>query len=113
MTRTTTYLLVFILVASTLAGFALAAAPYPATGTAVVDGVHRASGTSRSDFFANMYRAGNAGQAAVESKAYLRYNCATGTVYVLVLKTSPTSRCSRQGYETRRVGREDHRRERS
>jgi hypothetical protein len=36
------------------------------------------------DFFSLMYRAGNPTKP-VESKAYLRYNCGTGTMYVLVL----------------------------
>ena len=36
------------------------------------------------DFFANMYRAGKADKP-LESKVYLRYDCLTSTMYVLVL----------------------------
>ncbi len=97
MTRTTGYLLLFILVASALAGFALAAAPDPAPGTAVVDG-SIGEWNLGSDFFANMYRAGNSAKP-LESKAYLRYDCATGTVYVLVLSESGVPVLA-QGYET-------------
>ncbi len=70
MIRTTGYLLLFALVALSLAGVASAAAP--------------ANGILGNDLFANMYRAGNPARP-LESKAYLRYDCTTGTVYVLVL----------------------------
>jgi hypothetical protein len=97
MARIVTYLLLLTLVASTLAGVASAAAPNPTYGTAVVDGAI-GEWNLGSDFFANMYRAGNPAKP-IESKAYLRYDCATGTVYVLVLG-EPNVPVLAQGYET-------------
>jgi hypothetical protein len=55
----------------------------PSSGTAVVDG-STGEWNLAADLFANMYRAGNPAKP-LESRAYLRYDCATGTVYVLVL----------------------------
>ncbi len=83
MTRTAIYLFVFALIASAMVGVAGATAPNPTYGTAVVDG-STGDWNLGSDFFANMYRAGNPAKP-LESTAYLRYDCATGTVYVLVL----------------------------
>jgi len=67
---------------------AFATPPQPTYGTANVDGF---SGEWNlvNDFFSLMYRAGNPSKP-VESRAYLRYNCSTGTMYVLVLM-EPTS----------------------
>jgi uncharacterized repeat protein (TIGR01451 family) len=59
------------------------APPQAALGTAVVDG-NSGEWNLTTDFFANMYRAGNSDKE-IESKLYLRYNCATSTMYVLVL----------------------------
>ena len=83
MTRTAIYLFVFALIASAMVGVAGAAAPNPTYGTAVVDG-STGEWNLGSDFFANMYRAGNPAKP-LESTAYLRYDCTSGTVYVLVL----------------------------
>jgi uncharacterized repeat protein (TIGR01451 family) len=64
---------------------ALAAAPNPSLGSATVDG-NAAEWNLQTDFFSNMIRAGgNGGQTKVESKLYLRYSCATRTLYALVL----------------------------
>ena len=64
---------------------ALAAAPNPnyesgAPGI-TVDG--NLSEWTAADFFANMHRAGKADKQ-IESKLYLRYNCGTGILYVMV-----------------------------
>ena len=50
------------------------------------------------DFFANMYRAGNPAKE-LESKAYLRYDCARNTMYVLVL-TEPGVNALASGWES-------------
>lgn len=63
--------------------FVAAAPPQPSLGTALVDGQY-GEWDLANDFFANMYRAGDSTKAA-ESKLYLRYDCATGTAYALVL----------------------------
>lgn len=60
-----------------------ASPPEPTYNTAVVDGDF-SEWDLNNDFFANMYRAGNASKA-LESKAYLRYDATTETVYTLVL----------------------------
>jgi hypothetical protein len=57
--------------------------PQVSPGTAVVDGQYMEWNLS-ADFFANMYRAGNPAKP-LESKLYLRYDCRTCTMYVLVL----------------------------
>src|SRR5205809_2852194 len=67
----------------TFAGGALAAPPNPTYGTANVDG-NSGEWNLVQDFFSLMYRAGNPSKP-VESRAYLRYNCTTQTMYVLVL----------------------------
>ena len=67
---------------------AVAAPPNPTYGTANVDG-NSGEWNLVTDFFSLMYRAGNP-HKPVESRAYLRYNCGTGTMYVLVLM-EPTS----------------------
>ncbi len=67
---------------------ALATPPQPTYGTANVDG-NSGEWNLVNDFFTLMYRAGNPNKP-VESKAYLRYDCSTGTMYVLVLM-EPTS----------------------
>ena len=66
-----------------LASAALAVPPIPTYGTANVDG-NSGEWNLVNDFFSLMYRAGNPSKP-VESKAYLRYDCATQTMYVLVL----------------------------
>lgn len=74
----------FAVLAGLLAALpALAAPPNPTYGTANVDG-NSGEWNLVADFFSLMYRAGNPTKP-VESKAYLRYNCATSTMYVLVL----------------------------
>jgi len=57
--------------------------PTPSSGTAVVDG-NPGEWNLVADFFTNMYRAGNPTKP-IESKAYLRYDCLTHTMFVLVL----------------------------
>jgi hypothetical protein len=65
------------------AAAALAAPPTPTYGTANMDG-NSGEWNLVQDFFSLMYRAGNPTKP-VESRAYLRYNCTTQTMYVLVL----------------------------
>ncbi|MCE5324525.1 hypothetical protein LLG46_14595 [bacterium] len=74
-----------------------ASPPQPTYGTAVVDG-DISEWDLTNDFFANMYRAGNPA-FKVESKAYLRYDCNTHTLYVLVLAV-PGVKALAQGWET-------------
>ncbi|MFH1218947.1 MAG: hypothetical protein V1694_00635 [Candidatus Eisenbacteria bacterium] len=62
---------------------ATAVPPNPTFGTAVVDGQY-GEWNLVNDFFSNMYRAGDSTKA-MESKLYLRYDCITNTMYVLVL----------------------------
>ena len=62
---------------------AVAASPIPASGAALVDGQYGEWALAR-DFFAYMYRAGDSTKVA-ESKLYLRYDCANGVAYALVL----------------------------
>lgn len=57
--------------------------PEPTYGSADVDGEF-GEWDLGGDFFADMYRAGNPGKP-VESKLYLRYDCGSSTLYVLVL----------------------------
>jgi uncharacterized repeat protein (TIGR01451 family) len=57
--------------------------PEPTYGSATVDGSY-AEWDLTNDFFADMYRAGDPNKK-VESKLYVRYDCATQTLYVLVL----------------------------
>ena len=66
-----------------VASLASATPPNPTYGTANVDG-NSGEWNLVNDFFSLMYRAGNPNKP-VESKAYLRYDCATHTMYVLVL----------------------------
>jgi hypothetical protein len=66
-----------------IASAAPAAPPNPTYGTANVDG-NSGEWNLVQDFFTLMYRAGDPAKP-VESKAYLRYDCATRTMYVLVL----------------------------
>jgi hypothetical protein len=60
-----------------------AAAPNVVTGTATVDGNY-SEWNLTADFFANMYIGGDSSKT-LWSKAYLRYDYSTGTLYVLVL----------------------------
>src|SRR5262245_31396721 len=69
-----------LLVTSSLA---IAAPPNPTYGTANVDG-NSGEWNLVNDFFTLMYRAGDPSKP-VESNGYLRYDCATQTMYVLVL----------------------------
>ena len=62
---------------------AMAAPPQPTYGVANVDG-NIGEWDLANDFFANMYRAGKTDKE-IESKLYLRYDCATKTLYALVL----------------------------
>lgn len=57
--------------------------PVVSVGTAVVDGQY-GEWNLAADYFADMYRAGNATKP-VESRLYLRYNCRTNIMYALVL----------------------------
>jgi hypothetical protein len=65
------------------AGPAIAGAPYPHYGKRVIDGTI-SDWNLDVDFYADMYRAGKTDKA-VESKAYLRYDCNSNTLFVLVL----------------------------
>jgi hypothetical protein len=65
------------------ASAALATPPTPTYGTANVDG-NSGEWNLVQDFFTLMYRAGDPTKP-VESKGYLRYDCATQTMYALVL----------------------------
>lgn len=56
--------------------------PEPTYGSAVVDG--SSAEWVAGDFFADMYRAGNP-NFAVMSKLYVRYECSTNVLFVLVL----------------------------
>jgi hypothetical protein len=59
--------------------------PEPTYGTAIVDGVYNEWNLTN-DFFANMYNGGNNnGKFELASKAYIRYDASTSTVYLLVL----------------------------
>ena len=79
----------FALLALALAAMpAVAAPPTPSYGTANVDGFY-AEWNLVNDFYTLMYRAGNPSKP-VESRAYLRYDCGAGVMYVLVLM-EPTS----------------------
>ena len=55
----------------------------PTRGSAVVDG-NFSEWNLAQDFFSAMYRAGNPDKD-LESRVYLRYDCLTSTLYVLVL----------------------------
>ncbi len=61
--------------------------PEPTYGSAVVDGDY-SEWDLTNDFFAEMREAGRADKALL-SKAYLRYDCASQTLYVLVLAETP------------------------
>jgi len=54
-------------------------------GTAIVDG--NPIEWSASDFYANMYRAGDPNKV-IESNLYLRYDCISQTLYILVLNVN-------------------------
>ena len=61
--------------------------PEPTYGSAVVDGDY-SEWDLTDDFFAEMHEAGRANKDLL-SKAYLRYDCASQTLYVLVLAATP------------------------
>ncbi len=61
-----------------------AAPPTVALGYAVVDGFYSTDWDLATDFFADMYRAGDPSKQ-LESKLYLKYDCLSATMYVLVL----------------------------
>lgn len=63
---------------------AIAAPPNPSLASATVDG-DPAEWNLQTDFFSDMIRAGgNGNQTKVESKLYLRYDCATNIMYAFV-----------------------------
>jgi hypothetical protein len=70
-----------------------AAPPTPTYGTAVVDG-NDGEWDLSNDFYSPMYNAfqddPTAGNYKVLGDGYLRYDCATGTVFVLVLTSDPS-----------------------
>lgn len=76
-------LLVLLLLPAILVLPARATPPQPSYGGALVDGIP-SEWNLTDDFFSLMYRAGNPSKP-VESRAYLRYNCTLGIMYVLVL----------------------------
>ena len=67
----------------TLASLAAAGPPSPVYSSANVDG-NSGEWNLATDLFSLMYRAGKSNKP-VESRAYVRYSCATQTLYVLVL----------------------------
>jgi hypothetical protein len=77
------WLLLLVIVLWALPGPARAKVPYPLYGVRVVDG-DPSDWHLKKDFYADMYRAGKTDKV-VESKLYLRYDCPTNTLYVLVL----------------------------
>lgn len=80
---TSASILVFLTISLSLsAGSAFADAPYPGYGTRIVDG-DVSDWNLAKDYFATMYRAGEEGKP-LESWLYLRYDCNTNTLYVLV-----------------------------
>jgi hypothetical protein len=81
--RLTTRLAVASLLLLIAVPVARATPPNPSHGTANVDGLY-GEWDLVNDFYTLMYRAGNPTKP-VESKAYLRYDCTTHTMYVLVL----------------------------
>ena len=60
-----------------------ASPPQPTYGSATVDG-NTGEWDLNNDFFANMYRAAD-DTKEIESKLYLRYECSTTTLFILVL----------------------------
>lgn len=78
-------LVLFVVVAGLLmtAGSALAVGNEPTYGTATVDG-NSGEWNLTNDFYRNMYEAGDPTKTLL-SKSYLRYDCATNTLYILVL----------------------------
>ncbi len=78
--------LLVLAAAGVIAGSAIqvsAAPPQPTFGTAVVDG-DPSEWNLTTDHFAEMHRAGKAAKP-VDSQLYVRYDCNTATVFVLVL----------------------------
>jgi uncharacterized repeat protein (TIGR01451 family) len=72
------------LAAGAFAAIAAAAPPVANTGSGAAVGGGVAE-WGQADFFSDMLRAGgNGGQTTVESKLYLRYNCATNIMYAYV-----------------------------
>ncbi len=82
-------LLLFCL-ASTQSSYALP--PDTSLGHAEVDGEYEDDWNLEADFFANMYRAGRP-TFPLESKLCLRYDCAEGTMYALVLVEPEVAGC--------------------
>jgi hypothetical protein len=72
-----------LVIGSTMAPVVMAAPPVPSSGVATVDGNY-GEWNLANDFFANMVEAGK-DDGTLLSKLYLRYDCATETVYALVL----------------------------
>jgi len=89
------YLFSIVTIGVTPGAFA-ASPPQPTYGTAVVDGA--TTEWDASDYFADMYRAGNPTKP-LESTAYLRYDCNTHTLYVLVLTVEGVPALA-QGWES-------------
>lgn len=75
--------LAFLAICCLLAGTALATSPYPLYGTRIVDG-DSSDWNLDKDFYDYMFRSGDP-EFPVESSLYLRYDCPTNTLYVLVL----------------------------
>ena len=67
-----------------LVGNAFGLAPYPNYGTGIVVDGDPSDWDLTNDFFADMYEAGNPTKTLL-SKSYLRYDCTSNTLYVLVL----------------------------
>ncbi len=76
--------LLFLLLATLLAPAAVHAdPPSPSTGIATVDG-DAVEWDLTADFFANMHGQGKV-EKPIQSKLYLRYECATETLFALIL----------------------------
>jgi hypothetical protein len=75
--------LLILVCSALLVSSVMAAAPNVVYGTATVDG-NPADWNLATDFFKNMYEAGNPDKDLL-SKAYLKYDCATQKLFVLVL----------------------------
>lgn len=73
----------FLVVLAAAPAISHAAPPIPVYGSATVDG-NPAEWNLATDFFANMHRAGKPTKV-IESRLYLRYDCTSSVLYVLVL----------------------------
>jgi hypothetical protein len=85
--RSLVRVLPLVLVVVAFAITASADAPHPWQGSRTIDG-DPSDWNLTKDFFDYMYRAGNPTKP-VDSFAYMRYDCTTNILYVLVLRNDP------------------------